>query len=68
MKIDNKFDIGKTVMFGNNQAKVISIVVYPSGCFAYKLAYLDHENKYMVVETYEFEIDKYDGNKLGFKK
>lgn len=68
MKIDNKFDIGKTVMFGNNQAKVTGIVIYPLGCFTYKLSYLDNENKYMFVEVYEFEIDKYDGNKLGFKK
>jgi len=67
MKIDNKFEIGETVMFGHYQTKIIGIVVFPEG-FAYKLSYLDGDDKYVIVEVYEFEINKYDGQGLGFKK
>jgi hypothetical protein len=67
MKIDNKFDIGEAVMFGGNKTKITGIIIFPNG-FAYKLSYLDHENKYICAEVYEFEISKYDENKLGFGK
>lgn len=66
MKIDNKFDIGGTVMFGNNETKITGLHIFPNG-FAYKLSYFDGDGKYLCnVEVYEFEISKHDENKLGF--
>lgn len=67
MKINNKFNIGETVMFGINEAKITSITIYPNGSLVYRLSYLDKENKYIANEVYDFEINKYDKDKFGFR-
>lgn len=67
MKINNKFDLKGNVIFGDYEAKVVSIIIDPDGLI-YKIAYFDKDGNYRIVEVYDFEITKSKENesKIGF--